>query len=374
MSREDIQKLLGGYATDTLSQAERQALFEAAVEDQELFDALAKEQALRDVLQQPLARQQLLDVLGPAQAPARRGFRHWLRQPAVLAMAGGVAVLAIVAGLAWLRTDTLVPDTLVHKQYAVVQTPLRKEFVLRAPLRQTPPQVVLPKPPILVPQPQMAEAMLPTATPVRPKANEPTLARLAQSTHSADLARQLYSRSDPAMGSSAGALARMRATVAPAAASPVRHLGVRYGLLLKGADGEYAPARLDTEFHMGDSVRLRLEPNDNGYLYLFDRDATGGWHLASTQRALRGQPCLLPASGALQYGQPGRKELLVILLPSEQPSLTNLESAELDALAASARGDILTATVPGSESAYVVDARVQAGRQEVVFKIMLAFR
>src|ERR1017187_9537418 len=51
MSREEIQKLLGGYATDTLSEAERRALFEAAIEDQELFDALAKEQALRDVLQ-----------------------------------------------------------------------------------------------------------------------------------------------------------------------------------------------------------------------------------------------------------------------------------------------------------------------------------
>jgi hypothetical protein len=69
MSREEIQKLLGGYATDTLSEAERRALFEAALEDQELFDALAKEQALRDVLQDPSARQQLIEALGPAREP-----------------------------------------------------------------------------------------------------------------------------------------------------------------------------------------------------------------------------------------------------------------------------------------------------------------
>ena len=79
MSREEIQKLLGGYATDTLSEAERSALFEAALEDQELFDVLAKEQALRDVLQEPFARQQLLDALGPARAPARIRAWQWLR-------------------------------------------------------------------------------------------------------------------------------------------------------------------------------------------------------------------------------------------------------------------------------------------------------
>ena len=39
MNREDIQKLLGGYATGTLTPEEQQALFSAALEDQELFDA-----------------------------------------------------------------------------------------------------------------------------------------------------------------------------------------------------------------------------------------------------------------------------------------------------------------------------------------------
>src|ERR1700683_2227249 len=96
MSRQEIQKLLGGYATDTLSEAERSALFAAGIEDQELFDALAKEQALRDVRQDPSARQQLIVALGPA--PARHWLR-WLRQPAVLAMAGGMAAPLIVARL-----------------------------------------------------------------------------------------------------------------------------------------------------------------------------------------------------------------------------------------------------------------------------------
>ena len=97
MSPEDIKKLLGGYATDTLTTEERQALFAAALEDQELFDALAREQSLRDLLRDPAARAELLSALDtPATRPA--GFWQWLRRPMVagLATAGG-AVIAIVA-------------------------------------------------------------------------------------------------------------------------------------------------------------------------------------------------------------------------------------------------------------------------------------
>src|SRR5580700_4750679 len=99
MSREEIRKLLGGYATDTLSEAERRALYEAALEDQELFDELAKEQALREVLQDPSARQQLIEALGPAREPFAARMWRWMRQPAMLAVAGGLAVLLIVGGI-----------------------------------------------------------------------------------------------------------------------------------------------------------------------------------------------------------------------------------------------------------------------------------
>ena len=76
MSPKEIQKLLGGYATDTLSAAERSALFAAALEDQELFDALAKEHALREVLEDPASRQQLIAALGPSRDTlAARSFQ-----------------------------------------------------------------------------------------------------------------------------------------------------------------------------------------------------------------------------------------------------------------------------------------------------------
>ena len=183
------------------------------------------------------------------------------------------------------------------------------------------------------------------------------------------------------MGSLADALPRARAKMARTALAvpTATNLGVRYSLMLKGADGEYAPVRLDTEFRHtdlqpGDAVRLRLEPNDSGFVYLFQRDATGVWRLAAAKRVAKAQPTLLPESGALQYEQPGRKELLVVLSPQEDPSLATLNTADLDALASSASADILKATVSSGESAYAVDTRLRAGQQKVAFEITLEFR
>jgi hypothetical protein len=78
MRREDIRKLLGGYATGTLTAEERQALFEAALDDQELFDALAKEQPLRDLLEDPAARAHLLAALDDGPLPGPRRLEQWL--------------------------------------------------------------------------------------------------------------------------------------------------------------------------------------------------------------------------------------------------------------------------------------------------------
>lgn len=72
MRQEEVRKLLGGYATGTLTDAERDMLFAAALEDQSLFDTLAKEEALRELLSDPATRQELLtDLQGPAMDRAR---------------------------------------------------------------------------------------------------------------------------------------------------------------------------------------------------------------------------------------------------------------------------------------------------------------
>ena len=119
MNREEIQKLLGGYATGTLTAEEQQALFAAALEDQELFDALAREQSLRHLLRDPAARAHLLAALdAPIPAP---WFRRWWRPLSAAAVA---VVMASVMIVAVRRHPSAAPEVTVAKVEPPVTSPM----------------------------------------------------------------------------------------------------------------------------------------------------------------------------------------------------------------------------------------------------------
>ena len=101
MTQDDIRKLiarklLGGYATGSLTEAERALLFEAAVDDQELFDELAREQSLKEILDEPGARERLIAALSKPEPEAVAWWRKPLVWPAVGAVAIGVAIVSWV--------------------------------------------------------------------------------------------------------------------------------------------------------------------------------------------------------------------------------------------------------------------------------------
>lgn len=104
MSEHDLEKLLGGFAADTLTSEEKQTLYTAALQDQQLFNALADEQALKELLSDPDVRRRLLASLEQKSASGAGGSLSWLdwfRRPAGLAFAGGLAAaaLAVVLGI-----------------------------------------------------------------------------------------------------------------------------------------------------------------------------------------------------------------------------------------------------------------------------------
>jgi hypothetical protein len=104
MSEHDLEKLLGGFAADTLTAEEKQTLYAAALQDQQLFNALADEQALKELLADPDIRRRLLVSLEQKSASGAGGSLSWLdwfRRPAGLAFAGGLAAaaLAVVLGI-----------------------------------------------------------------------------------------------------------------------------------------------------------------------------------------------------------------------------------------------------------------------------------
>ncbi|HJV49129.1 MAG TPA: hypothetical protein VJ549_07635 [Geothrix sp.] len=107
MKPVEAEKLLGGYATGTLTESERQALFVAALEHQEIFDALADEEALRELLADPASKAQLLAAL----APAASKVRPFWRRLDVLGAAASLLVAA-TAGLVYLRSPEKTPPPL----------------------------------------------------------------------------------------------------------------------------------------------------------------------------------------------------------------------------------------------------------------------
>jgi len=80
MPSNDILDLLGRYATGSLTDAERQRLFDAALSDQDLFEELAREQELKMLLEEPGARDRMIHALAP---PTRRAV--WILSAAVTA-------------------------------------------------------------------------------------------------------------------------------------------------------------------------------------------------------------------------------------------------------------------------------------------------
>ncbi len=97
MTPDEVRNLLGGYATGTLTDAERASLFEAALHDEQLFAALADEQALKEMLESSTARAQLLAATEEPRFSVRGALREWFEKPMAkgLVATGMVLVVAI---------------------------------------------------------------------------------------------------------------------------------------------------------------------------------------------------------------------------------------------------------------------------------------
>ena len=155
MKDEDIQNLLGGFATDTLTDRERDLLFTAALKNQELFNALADEQALRELLSDPASRRQLLEAL----EPQKSGLFAWIRRPAFWAVAVS-AMTALVVAVALRQAHPPVQQ--------VAQTLSRPQATEeKAVVPQSPPQAAPQPPPMAKPSRARVEArrMEPAAQP-----------------------------------------------------------------------------------------------------------------------------------------------------------------------------------------------------------------
>ncbi|MFQ5993273.1 MAG: hypothetical protein ACE5NA_12615, partial [Nitrospiraceae bacterium] len=70
-----------------------------------------------------------------------------------------------------------------------------------------------------------------------------------------------------------GRFSKSKAVTGPA----VTPLGLRYAILKRAKDGSYAEASPDEVFDVGASLRLTVDVNHSGFLYMLHRMPTPGW-------------------------------------------------------------------------------------------------
>jgi hypothetical protein len=416
MNREEIEKLLGGYATGTLTAEEREALFAAAVEDQQLFEALAREEPLRELLQEPVAKSRLLNALERTPEPR---YRRWLRPAAWAIPAAGLAAATVF--LIHQRPEARRPVTIAevvrpHTEPAVpVPSPLpqvleKRPLPGRARLVEARPAEPLvagappptpsaapaaPPPPKDVQPPQADAALLgaqqagavPPAPSPAPRVSSLRMAEAVQVQAAAGQqgqqagvggyvpspdARALYYGGPFPPVFQTNLVERERRTrptapsVAPAVTAPaalaMQHLGLRYSILRRDANGQVAALNPNEPLDPGSAISLRIQPNETGYLYVFEH-AADAWRLFASSRIERSTPYNVPQTGALSFEGSGPKELFVVF--SRQPQQTPYPVPE-------ARLDQLMSGNSTDGASYVVSTATVVPAQILAFPITLA--
>jgi hypothetical protein len=111
-------------------------------------------------------------------------------------------------------------------------------------------------------------------------------------------------------------------------------LGLRYSILRNSGGDEYREAAPDTVFHSGDRIRVAVEANDAGYLYVAMKGASGAWKIlfpaaevaGGNNRVESGRSYTIPSPpGRFAFDQqPGEEQLFIVLSRQPEPSLEQL--------------------------------------------------
>jgi len=122
----------------------------------------------------------------------------------------------------------------------------------------------------------------------------------------------------------------MHASYRPQGSRPP--LGLRYTILKRTGD-QQAEVNSDTVFHAGDRIRLAVEANDDGYLYVVNRGSSGTWKVLfpspeiknGDNRIQRLANYDIPSGYTFTFDEQGGEEkLFVVLSRQPEPDLEKL--------------------------------------------------
>ncbi len=348
MNIDNVEKLLGGYATGTLTTVERKALFDAALNNQALFDALADEEALRELLADPASRAEMLALFekdlapvelvaamaaprmaAPAPSPGQpppslmHRFSQWLFRPIPMAAfaTAGIAIVAIVLvsgpsarearETAMARPARPVWNLKEHAELSLEPRPIARKDAPAAPRQAAAP---LPAPREEIPAPpavaadQVATEQRPAAavpsspSPVLEKKKDEDASAAAQQSKERDQQQPQNRALSQSLSQSQiqGQVQALRQAPTPpapqtkAAAKPPAQ-PFRYLVERRQADGSWV--EFGGELSAGDEARIRIMAQQDGFA-AFATNAGRGQTLAVRQ----GQSYVFPTVGALPSG------------------------------------------------------------------------
>jgi len=133
-------------------------------------------------------------------------------------------------------------------------------------------------------------------------------------------------------------------------------LGLRYSVMKRDASGKFAEVDQDATFHSGDRIRLTVDTNTAGYLYVVMQGSSGNWRLlfpsadvdGGNNRIGKGMSQQIPPGDTGQFvfdDQSGTEKLFLVL--SRRPE------ADLDKLIYS-----ITGTSTESDRKLVASAKI----------------
>jgi hypothetical protein len=278
MTNEQARKLLGGYATNSLTEAERKALFEAALDDQELFDALQQEEALKELLADPVSRNQVQQALAQAPASGATGAAWWSRGWVWGGVAGAVAAAVMIVAV--IRSNEP-PQEMARVQSAPQMSAQDSVSAIPAPAEprskqmEPAPRKALRAASAVPPPAAPALAAAPPAPPPPPQ-EAPTFGQQAQQGviqgQIATPQVQSFREDLPTTASAVGGLAGV-------AKFEANYNGplLRYSLVKRDTTGTDSALPASARPQPGDAIRLSVLPGVAGYLSLYRLSPSGDW-------------------------------------------------------------------------------------------------
>lgn len=175
-----------------------------------------------------------------------------------------------------------------------------------------------------VAKPAAAKPPAPRPAPAKPVAPPPATAPKAITQHTP--ARPAPAPESP---QSTAGVPLLNASTAPSAAP----LGLRYSLLKYVGDNEYVEVDPEITFRSGEKIRIRVQSNDNAYLYVVMQGSSGAWRVMfpaeeygeGSNHVVAGRVYDIPGRTRLVFDeQPGVEKLFVILTRQPEKEMDKL--------------------------------------------------